>query len=109
MERISHSDGELGFQFWIKIGIPNLAPTLLGTTSMVFRGFHYNLYNGIYMIMGSNATMLPIKIASMFSGDSKQQTELGSALSITMIVIILVVMGITNLVKKKYVKGGIGQ
>lgn len=61
------------------------------------------------MIMGSNATMLPIKIASMFSGDSKQQTELGSALSITMIVIILVVMGITNLVKKKYVKGGIGQ
>lgn len=100
--------GATGFQFWIKVGIPNLAPTLLGTTSMVFAD-SITTYTTVYMIMGSNATMLPIKIASMFSGDSKQQTELGSALSITMIVIILVVMGITNLVKKKYVKGGIGQ
>lgn len=100
--------GASGIQFWLKVGIPNLAPTLLGTTSMMFAD-SITTYTTVYMIMGANATMLPIKISSMFSGDSKQQTELGSALSITMIVIILLVMALTNLAKKKCSKGGIGQ
>ncbi|MEA4899926.1 ABC transporter permease [Bacillota bacterium Meth-B3] len=93
-------------QFWWKVGIPNLLPSLLGTTSMMFAD-SITTYTTVYMIMGANATMLPIKIASMFSGDSKQKTELGSALSITMILIILLVMLITNILKKRCVKGGL--
>lgn len=98
--------GASPFQFWWKVGIPNLMPSLLGTTSMMFAD-SITTYTTVYMIMGSNATMLPIKISTMFSGDSKQRTELGSALSITMIVIILLVMALTNLAKKHLVKGGV--
>ena len=93
-------------QFWLKVGIPNLAPSLLGTTSMMFAD-SITTYTTVYMLLSSNAIMLPIKIASMFSGDSKQQTELGSALSITMIAIILLVMAGTNLAKRKVSKGGV--
>lgn len=92
-------------QFWLKIGLPNLAPTLLGTASMLFADA-ITTYTTVYMIMGSNYATLPIKISMMFSGDSKQQTELGSALSLTMVLIILLVMAGTNLLKKKVVKGG---
>lgn len=97
--------GANSFQFWTRVGIPNLAPSLLGTTSMVFAD-SITTFTTVYMLMGSNATTLPVKISTMFSGDSKQQTELGSALSITMIAIILLVMGLTNLLKKHYEKGG---
>lgn len=100
--------GASRIQFWLKVGIPNLAPSLLGTTSMMFAD-SITTYTTVYMLLSSNAITLPIKIASMFSGDSKQQTELGSALSITMIAIILLVMGVTNLAKRRFSKGGIKQ
>lgn len=87
-----------GFQFWMKVGLPVLAPTLLGTTSMLFAD-SITTYTTVFMILESNAATLPVKISMMFSGDSKQQTELGSALSLTMIAMILLVMALTNLAK----------
>ena len=92
------------FRFWRKVGLPVLAPSLLGTTSMLFADA-ITTYTTVYMIMGSNAATLPTKISMMFSGDSKQQTELGSALSLTMVVIILIVMGLTNLAARRIDKG----
>lgn len=100
--------GASTFQFWLRIGIPNLAPSLFGTLGILFAD-SITTYTTVYMIMGENYATLPIKISSMFSGDSKQQTELGSALSLTMIAIILLVMGLTNLMKRKVSKGGVQQ
>lgn len=92
-----------GAKFWFRIGLPVLAPTILGTTSIVFAD-SITTYATVYVIMTNYSTMPP-KIAAMFSKDATQQTELGSALSLTMIVIILLVMGLTNLLKNKLAKG----
>jgi putative spermidine/putrescine transport system permease protein len=92
-----------GAKFWFRIGLPVLAPTILGTTSIVFAD-SITTYATVYVIMTNYSTM-PLKIAAMFSKDATQQTELGSALSLTMIVIILLVMGLTNLLKNKLAKG----
>jgi len=92
-----------GAKFWFRIGLPVLAPTILGTTSIVFAD-SITTYATVYVIMTNYSTM-PLKIAAMFSKDATQQTELGSALSLTMIVIILLVMGLTNLLKSKLAKG----
>lgn len=97
--------GANGIQFWLRVGLPNLAPSLLGTIGILFAD-SITTYTTVYMIMGENYATLPVKIAAMFSGDSKQQTELGSALSLTMMALILLVMGLTNLLKKKVAKGG---
>jgi putative spermidine/putrescine transport system permease protein len=97
--------GANGFQFWTQVGLPNLAPTLFGTIGILFAD-SITTYTTVYMIMGENYATLPIKIGSMFSGDSKQQTELGSALSLTMIAIILLVMGFSNYMKRRVAKGG---
>lgn len=97
--------GANGLQFWMRVGLPNLAPTLFGTIGILFAD-SITTYTTVYMIMAENYATLPIKIASMFSGDSKQQTELGSALSLTMITIILLVMGFTNYMKRRVAKGG---
>ena len=40
--------GATGFQFWIKIGIYQSGAHTAGNYQHGVRGFHYNLYNGIY-------------------------------------------------------------
>ena len=48
---------------------------------------------------------LPGFFADMFVGDVRQRPGLGSALSIVMLALILMVLGITNLIKKYFEKG----
>ena len=93
-----------GIQFWYKVGIPVVAPTLLGTLSMLFAD-SITTFTTIYMILTTNYPTLPIKISSMFSGDMKQQAELGSALSMVMVMIILATMFLTNMLRKLLNRG----
>lgn len=92
--------------FWTRIGIPNIMPTFLGTLSIVFAD-SITTYTTVYTIMQSNAALLPVKIGQMFSGDLKAQTEVGCALSVIMILIILAVMVLCNIGKSISVKRGV--
>ena len=62
--------------FWTRIGIPNLMPTILGTLSVVFAD-SITTYTTVYIIISSNAALLPIKIGTMFGGDLKARPEVG--------------------------------
>lgn len=93
------------FQFWIRIGIPALIPSIADTFGMLFANA-LTAYATVYVLMTTNYPVLPIKIASMFTGEMSQQQEMGSALSITMILIMLIVIGLCNLSKKLLYKGG---
>ena len=55
--------------------------------------------------MNNNIPLLPIKVVDMFVGDVRQRPELGSALSITLLAIVLIEIGLTNLCKKHFEKG----
>ena len=92
-------------QFWWHIGIPVLLPSLTDTFSMLFANA-LTAYATPFMMMSTNYPLLPIKITSMFTGEMAQQQELGSALSITMMLIMLLVIFLCNMVKKRFYKGG---
>ena len=94
------------FQFWTRVGVRLLIPSLTGTFGMLFANA-LTAYATAYVLMTTNYPLLPIKIASMFTGEMAQQEEMGSALSIVMMVIMLTVIALSNLCKKKlYYKGG---
>ena len=92
--------------FWTRIGIPNLMPTLLGTASIVFAD-SITTFTTIFITIGNNALTLPVKINNMFSGDVKSSQEVGCALSVVLILIILAVMVLCNLGKRAAVKRGV--
>lgn len=93
------------FQFWWRIGIPVMLPSLADTFSMLFANA-LTAYATPYMLINTNYPLLPIKITSMFTGEMTTQQELGSALSITMMAIMLLVIFACNMVKRFFYKGG---
>lgn len=68
------------FQFWLRIGVPVLAPSIWGTISILFAN-SLSAYGTAYALMGNNFSLMTIRIAGMFTGDVVQQVELGSAMS----------------------------
>ena len=59
-------------------------------------------YATAYLLVVTNIPLLPIQIANMYIGDLRQRPELGSALSITLLLIMLLVIWITNFLKKRF-------
>lgn len=91
------------FRFWRKIGIPIMMPSVMGTVNMLFANALI-AYTTPYLLVNNGVPLLPIKITDMFVGDVRQRPELGSALSIVMLLIMLLVLTCTNLVKKLFQK-----
>jgi putative spermidine/putrescine transport system permease protein len=92
-------------QFWWYVGLPVLIPSLAGTYGMLFANA-LTAYATPFMLMSTNYPLLPIKITSMYTGEMTPQPEMGSALSLVMIAIMLSVIGLCNLFKSVFYKGG---
>lgn len=93
-------------QFWTKVGIPVLLPSVLGTLSVLFANA-LAAYATAYALVMNNYAMLPITISGMFVGDIMQREELGSALSVVMMVLMCLAIGINNYIVNKNTKGGV--
>lgn len=91
-------------RFWMQIGIPVMMPGILGTVNMLFANA-IATYATPYLLVNNSIAFLPIKIVDMFVGDVRQRPEMGSALSIVLLAIVLIEIGITNLVKRHFEKG----
>ena len=94
------------FQFWWKVGVPVLIPSITGTFSMIFANA-LAAYATIYALVQNNFPVLPTKIADCFTGDIVGRPEIGSALTVILLLIMCVVLILSNLVKKYCVKGGV--
>jgi putative spermidine/putrescine transport system permease protein len=94
-----------GFQFWRYVGLPVLIPSLAGTFGMLFANA-LTAYATPFMLMATNYPLLPIKITSMYIGEMNPQPEMGSTLSLVMIAIMLSVIGLCNIFKNVFTKGG---
>jgi putative spermidine/putrescine transport system permease protein len=92
-------------QFWWYVGVPVLIPSLAGTYGMLFANA-LTAYATPFMLMATNYPLLPIKITSMYTGEMNPQPEIGSALSLVMIAIMLSVIGLCNLFRNIFYKGG---
>lgn len=99
-----HLLGGNNFIFWIKVGIPVLLPSLLGTFSVLFANA-ISAYGTAYGLMANNVSILPIRISEQFVGDIMQRPHFGSALAVIMIALLVVSILINERIVKK-VKGG---
>lgn len=52
-------------------------------------------------MLSGNASLLPIRISEMFVGDLTQRVELGSALSVVLLLLMALAFGANNMVTRK--------
>ncbi len=90
--------------FWFKVGIPVLMPSILSTFSVLFANA-LAAYATVYALMMNNIALLPIQIAGCFVGEVQIRKGLGGALSVTMMIVMVVMILITNAISKRFQKG----
>jgi putative spermidine/putrescine transport system permease protein len=73
--------GASAVQFWLRIGIPVLFPSIAGTFSILFANA-MGAYATAYALTGSTYNLVPIRIGSLVSGDIFARPELASALAV---------------------------
>lgn len=93
--------GGRSIDFWIKVGIPSLMPSILGTLSVLFANA-IAAYATAYALLQNNLSLLPIRVSEQFVGDVIQRPEFGSALS----VILMLLMVISIMLKEKFIDKG---
>ena len=92
-------------QFWAKVGIPVLMPSIMGTFSVLFANA-LAAYATVYALMMNNISLLPVQIAGCFVGEAKIKAGLGGALSVVMMGVMVIMILITNAVSSRFQKGG---
>lgn len=92
-------------KFWTKVGVPVLLPSLLDTFGLLFANA-ITAYATVILLVTTSIPLLPVKITTMFTGEMTPQKEMGSALAIWMIFLMLAVIFICNFLKKRLYKGG---
>ncbi len=90
--------------FWRKVGIPVLMPSIMSTFSVLFANA-LAAYATVYALMMDNISLLPVQIAGCFTGEVKIRAGLGGALSVTMMIIMIIMILITNMISKRFQKG----
>lgn len=81
--------------FWIKIGLPVLMPSILGTFSVLFANA-LAAYASAYALLMNNISLLPIRLSEQFVGDIVQRPEFGSAIAVVMIALMVVAIAVQN-------------
>lgn len=98
--------GGRNIDYWLRVGIPNLFPSLLGTFSVLFANA-VAAYATAYALMQNSFSLLPIRISEQFVGDVVQRKEFGSALSVVLMLLIVMAVSINQFILKMS-KGGMG-
>ena len=89
--------------FWLKVGLPNLFPSIMGTFSVLFAN-SVSAFATAYALMQNNFQLLPIKISEQFVGDVVQHKEFGSALAVVLMLLMVAAIMINNRILKSMEK-----
>ena len=92
------------FDYWFKIVIPNLMPSILGTLSVLFSNA-LAAYATAYALVMNNFALLPLQITSKFKGDVQVDAATGSALAVVLIVLMVVCTLVNNYFTRRAAKG----
>ncbi|WP_303974590.1 ABC transporter permease subunit [Streptococcus merionis] len=86
--------------YWLKIGLPILAPSLIGVFSMMFAN-GIGTYDTAVALTGSSVNMISINIANTIQGDIFAQPEIGSAVAVVLGSILMLNMLIGQWLQKR--------
>jgi len=82
----AQSLGASGFQYWVHIALPILAPALLSAMILLF-GNAFGAYATAYALTGGLLNLVPILIGAQIQGDVLHDPNLGYALAFGMVVV----------------------
>ena len=82
-------------QFWLRIGVPTILPSVLSTFTLLFANA-MGAYATAYYLVSSSYNLVTIRISALMSGDIRTKPELGSALVITLALVLIVIMIIND-------------
>ena len=82
-------------QFWLRIGIPTILPSVLSTFTLLFANA-MGAYATAYYLVSSSYNLVTIRISALMSGDIRTKPELGSALAVTLALVLIVIMLIND-------------
>lgn len=97
--------GASSVQFWTRIGIPAILPSILSTFTVLFANA-MGAFATAYYLVSSSYNIVPIRIGALMSGDIRTKPELGSALAITLAMVLIVVMLINDWASRVPGEGG---
>lgn len=86
--------------FWMKVGIPVLMPSILGTFSTMFANA-IAAYATAYALVMNNVSILPIRISEQFVGDVVQNPHLGGALAVILMALMVLSVFINEKILQK--------
>ena len=81
--------GASGWQYWSRVGLPILMPSLLGTILLLF-GNAFGAYATAYALTGGQLPIITIQIGAQMRGDVLRNPNLGYAMALGMVVIMAV-------------------
>ncbi len=81
--------GATSTQYWLRVGLPILMPSLLGTMLLLF-GNAFGAYATAYGLTGGNLQLITIQLSSQMRGDVLQNPNLGYAMALGMVVVMAV-------------------
>ena len=90
--------------YWFRIVIPNLMPSILGTLSVLFSNA-LAAYATAFAVVMNNYALLPLQITSKFKGDVQIDTATGGALAVVLIILMVICTLINNYFTKRASKG----
>ena len=86
--------------FWWRIGLPVLAPSLLGSFILLFANA-MGTYATAYALIGGGANLVTIRIGELVSGDVFSDPNLANALSVLLVSVLLVPILVDQLLLRR--------
>jgi putative spermidine/putrescine transport system permease protein len=78
--------GATGFQYWRRVGLPILTPTLLGSMILLF-GNSFGAQATAYQLTAGQVPLVPLAIGNQISGDVLHNVGLGYAMAMGMVAV----------------------
>lgn len=79
--------------YWRLVALPLLAPALAGTAGILFANA-LGAYATAYAMVGSNFSLVPIRISSLVASNVNLQPELGAALAVLLTLLMAAAIGL---------------
>ncbi len=92
--------GASGGEYWRHVGLPVLAPSLLAGWILLF-GSAFSAYATAYALTSGNIGLVTTEIANVLSGNVASEPQIGAALSVGMIVVMVAVLGLSTWLTKR--------
>lgn len=92
------------FDYWFRIAIPNLMPSILGTLSVLFANA-LAAYASAYALVMNNYALLALQITSKYKGDVQIDKATGGALAVVLILLMVAATMLNNYFTARATKG----